>query len=221
MAPRKTSRITERIEEIHDYWIDVEKREMWIHGVDNYDTDVGVEPGVEYLMATRVIKNLHVFRHLFGKNPEENPVIIHLHTCGGDVTEGLAIYDAIKSMPYHVTMISYTHASSMSSYILQAADKRILLPHSYFMFHEGSIESIGNLSEVHSEMDFCKKYEEFLMDIYVQRAKEGEEFKNQEPSQIKRRLQGLMDRKGDVYLLAHEAVKWGFADGILNTWEEL
>jgi ATP-dependent protease ClpP protease subunit len=122
--------MTEDIQSVHDYWLDVDSRQMWIHGKHDYYRDEEVEPGVEYMMATTVIKNLHVLLN----HSESEPVVIHLHTCGGDYQEGMAIYDAIKSMPYYVNMINYTHARSMSSIIFQAADNRVMMPNSYFMF---------------------------------------------------------------------------------------
>lgn len=212
---RLTSRANERIEEIHDYWIDVDNREIWIHGIDDGD---GTEPGVDFRMATKVIKNLHFFRSI----SEDKPVTVHLHTCGGDVIEGLAIYDVIKSMPYHVTMISYTHARSMSSYILQAADTRILLPSSYFMAHLGTIALNDGWSNAKSQMAYLEKQEEILMRIYLESAKNGPKFQDEvwTDKKIRSHLERLMDRKGDVFLSAEEAIEWGFADGILENWNQ-
>src|SRR6266568_3933647 len=45
------------------------------------------EPGIEYQMATRFIKNLHI---LSGKN-SKRPILIHMKTCGGYWEEGMAI----------------------------------------------------------------------------------------------------------------------------------
>ena len=212
MTRRATSRANERIEEIHDYWIDIENRELWIHGVDDGETE---EPGVDYRMATQVIKNLHFLR----AQDKEKPVIIHLQTCGGYVEDGLAIYDTIKSMPYHVTMISYTHARSMSSYILQAADTRLLMPSSYFLFHWGTMSLDDTANAVYSQVEYSKKQEDVLMDIYLERVKLGKKFKTWTDSKIRKHIEGLMDKKGDVFLVAEEAIEWGFADGILENWD--
>ena len=42
----------------------------------------------------------------------------------------MAIFDAIKICRSHVTILVYGQAESMSSIILQAADKRIMMPNS-------------------------------------------------------------------------------------------
>ena len=40
----------------------------------------------------------------------------------------------------------------MSSYILQAGDERILLPNSYFMFHDGEMWTGGTVKQAKSYM---------------------------------------------------------------------
>jgi len=212
-----SKKLDERIELVHDYWIDPDSREIWIHGIDNTGDEEG-EPGVDHQMATRVIKNLHYLR----KQSTRATVTIHLHTCGGYVGEGFAIYDTIRLMPYPVTIISYTHARSMSSVILQAAagpdDTRLLLPSSHFMFHFGSYETHGISQQVYSEIDFFKKYDELMIDIYIESVKNGKKFKGVTDKRIRKELIDRMNSKVDVYLTAEEAVEWGFADGILETW---
>ena len=158
----KSSLTHEDLVEVHDYWVNRKTREIWIHGVETRDVS-GEEPGVEYMMATRVIKNLHLLKDM----DRDKEVVVHLHTCGGVWEEGMAIYDTIKSMPYHVTIISYTHARSMSSIILQAADERVLMPSSYFMFHYGSLEVGGHPLQVQSEVDFSRLCDDKMIQIYV------------------------------------------------------
>jgi ATP-dependent Clp protease protease subunit len=210
-----TPKSYEKIDYVHEHWIDPDSRELWIHGVDISGSSYeGIEPGVEYIMATKVIKNLHFFR----KQSTKDPVLIHLHTCGGVWEEGMAIYDTIRSMPYPVTMISYTHARSMSSIILQAADKRVLMPSSYFMFHYGTLGTDGDAKSVYSQVDFTKQQDEVMIDIYVDCVRNSEKFKDQSETKIRKTLVDIMNKKGDVFLKAEEAIEWGFADEILQEW---
>lgn len=203
------------VEQVHDKWIDTVNREMWIHGIDmNTDSYDGEEPGVEYMMATKVIKNLYILR----KQSETEPIVIHLHTCGGMYEEGMAIYDTIMAMPYWVTIISYTHARSMSSIILQAGDERLLMPNSSFMFHLGTLGMEGEVRTVHSMVDFCKKYDQKMIDIYVQMASHGSKFKGWTEIKIRNKIVREMEKKTDVFLTAEEAIEWGFADSIMEQW---
>lgn len=201
------------VDTIHERWLDIKGREMWIHGVDTWDSSEYGEPGVEYMMATKVIKNLHVLKNI----SRTEPITIHLHTCGGFVEEGLAIYDAIKLMPYKVKMISYTHARSMSSIILQAADERILLPNSYYMFHDGEMYTGGTKKQVVSSVEFWEKQDGSMMEIYIDTLKyRGKKYSGWSRDKIKQMLREHMDKKEDVYLTAQQAVEWGLADKILR-----
>ena len=199
---------------VHDECIDVKGRQIWIHGVKDTDPlyNEGEEPGVEYQMAARVIKNLNI---LYTSN-KKKPVTIHLQTCGGDVVQGLAIYDMIKAMPFKITIISYTHARSMSSYILQAADERLLMPNSYFMFHDGEMWTGGTMKQAKSYMEFTEILDKQLEMIYVNSLQKKGKYKNEPVSKLKEILRSNMDKKEDVYLTAQEAVEWGFADGIFE-----
>jgi len=221
MTTEEYRKVDERIEAVHDYWIDPDSREIWIHGVDVSSSDgEWEEPGVEFIMANRVIKNLHYLR----KQSSRAGVTIHLHTCGGMVNDGFAIYDTIRLMPYPVTIISYTHARSMSSIILQAAagpcDTRLLMPSSYFMFHYGTIALEGHIKAVYSDIEFSKNYDELMLDVYVNSAKNGEKFKGMNESKIRKILIDQMNKKSDVFLTAKETVEWGFADGIVESWPD-
>jgi len=201
---------------IHDRWIDVGNREIYMHGVESFDTigSEGEEPGIEYTMATRIIKNLHILRHADRKAP----VKIFMHTCGGIVEEGLAIYDTIKMMPYKVIIYSYTHARSMSSVVLQAADERILMPNSSFMFHRGSIGLSGEANEVRYDFKQCEELDSKVMRIYVESLKKSNGmFKGKSSKSIRKVLIDNMNSKTNVYLKPKEAVRWGFADKVCRT----
>ena len=213
------TKVDERIFSVHDHWIDPDSREIWIHSVDvsgpGYE---GEDPGVEYNMAIKVIKNLHYLR----KKSSRARATLHLHSVGGNWQEGMAIYDTIKLMPYPVTIISYTQAESMSSILLQAAagpyDTRLVMPHSYFMFHYGEISTSGGLSAVETEIEFSKTQKKEMIDIYVDAVDGSPKFKEKTPTQIKKYLENCMEKKGDVYLTSKETVEWGFADGIVESW---
>ena len=65
----------------------------------------------------------------------------YINSAGGNVTDGLAIHDAIRhiiSRGIEVTIIVQGMAYSMGSIVLQAASdgKRLAFPHSWIMIHE-------------------------------------------------------------------------------------
>lgn len=177
------------------------------------------EPGVEYQMSTRLIKNLQILSNI----NSERPILIHMKTCGGNWEEGMAIYDALWACPNPLTILSYTHARSMSSLILQAADRRVLMPHSYFLFHEGTMGAFGTRKFFHSFAEWDKKVvRPMMLQIYTDSLKQKGKFRRWSPERIKMMLQSEMDKKEDVYLTPEEAIEWGLADCIFDrNWQTL
>lgn len=209
------------IDSLHNYWIDRKSRQLWIHGTQIAPTsvdDVGGEPGVEYVMATRVIKNLHILR----MDSVTEPVLIHMHTCGGQWEEGMAIYDSIRSMPYHVTIISYTHARSMSSIILQSADRRIMMPNSYFLIHRGSMSLCTDEAlKAQSIMDWYKEKGDDMLNIYVDSMLNSPKFSGKTRDELYQIVKTKMDKKSDVYFTPTKAIEWGFADEVFTDWNSV
>jgi ATP-dependent protease ClpP protease subunit len=203
--------------------IDLISNHIYLFGIEAYTYGGGaesaIEPGVEYVMANRFIRNLNMCMR---RNPEV-PLVIHMKTCGGDWTEGMAIYDAIRSFPWPVTILNYTHARSMSSLIFQAGNKRVMMPNSYFMFHDGTVGVEGTIKQVRSSIRFEKKVADATMlDIYAKVMKNSGELSQKTLQYIKKWLRNRMDKEEDVYLTAKEAIKYGFADEIFDAdWSKL
>jgi len=69
------------------------------------------------------------------------PITVYINSAGGNVTDGLAIHDAVRhiiSRGVEVTIIVQGMAYSMGSVVLQAASDgcRLAFPHSWIMIHE-------------------------------------------------------------------------------------
>lgn len=197
---------------VHDYNIDHEKREIYLFGEEDYPRHFeGDEPGVEYMMANRFIKNLRVLQSL-----GDDPILIHMKTCGGDWMEGMAIYQAIAACPVHCTILNYTHARSMSSLIFQAADYRVMTPYSYFMFHDGTMGTEGTVKQYFTEAEQLKITQTQMFDIYLDQAEGAPAFEGKTRRQIKAWMRSRMDRKEEVYLNAEETVAHGWADFVFG-----
>lgn len=75
-------------------------------------------------------------RHLSGIDAD---VWLLLNSPGGDVAQGLAIYDAIRMLVEKgvvVNVLGMGHVASMATAIMQAASKRYSLPHTQFLVHQ-------------------------------------------------------------------------------------
>src|SRR6476660_4141667 len=69
------------------------------------------------------------------------PITLFINSAGGNVTDGLAIHDAVRhiiSRGIEVVIIVQGMAYSMGSIVLQAASegRRFAFPHSWIMIHE-------------------------------------------------------------------------------------
>ncbi|MFM7795451.1 MAG: hypothetical protein ACKO7N_01665, partial [Candidatus Nitrosotenuis sp.] len=74
---------------IHDYNIDVENREIYLH---SYISDEADEAGVDYRSAITFEKNRRYLNTL-----SLEPILVHMHLPGGDWQDCLGIYDNIKA----------------------------------------------------------------------------------------------------------------------------
>lgn len=205
--------ISDPIYTIHDHGLDLKANHIYLLGEETYAhyEAEGAEPGVEFLMANRFIKNLNI---LMRKG--HDPILIHMKTNGGYWEEGMAIYDAIQACPNPITILNYTHARSMSSLIFLAANKRVMMPHSTFMFHDGTIGIDGTVRQFLTEHTQVQKTTSQMMKIYIKALREQGKFSKWKEERIYKKLRELMDKKEEVYLDAYEAADWGFADEVFG-----
>jgi len=74
-------------------------------------------------------------------NDSRRPITLYVNSAGGNVTDGLALHDAIRHLVtqgIEITIIVQGMAYSMGSVLLQAASpgRRFAFPHSWMMIHE-------------------------------------------------------------------------------------
>ncbi len=205
----------------HEYDIDIKSNHIYLMGTEAYingSGDAKEEPGIDYTIANKFIRNFNLLMRI----NTGMPILVHMKSCGGDDAEGMAIYDTIRSCPWPVTILNYTHARSMTSIILQAASKRVMMPHSYFMYHEGSIISSGTYRGVQSNVEFAKQGRETMLNIYVRSMKRSGSFSHKKESEIRNHLSYQMNKKEDVFLTPQQAIDYGLADEIFDyDWKKL
>jgi len=69
---------------------------------------------------------------------KENDIYFYINSPGGNVTDGLALFDTMKAVPNDIVTICVGAAASMGSFLLSAGTpgKRFSLPNSRLMFHQ-------------------------------------------------------------------------------------
>ena len=208
-SSRKTN--SELINDVHNFSLNVETREIFLN---SHIADCEEEAGVDWRMATKFNKNIR----LLTSGPQaEQPILIHMHTVGGNWEDGLAIYDIINSCTNtHITIIAYAHARSMSSIIFQAADTRIFMPNSIWLMHMGDMGFDGQAQSFEAEAEWAKKDHDRMLDIYVESAYGSVAYKGKSRKQIKNFIDRGLRLKQEWYMSARDAIEHGYADAVFG-----
>ena len=204
--------------DLHNYGANIDTREIFLHNY--YGANDEDNPGVEYKMSNTFLKNIRAL-----EIKSDKPITIHMHSVGGEWSDGMAIYDAISMSRSYITIIAYGQAESMSSIIFQAADKRLITANTYFMSHYGSTGANGEYLSVQNWVKYEKRICDIMIDIYAQSCIGGAYFKekygsNPDIEKVKTYLLRKL-KSGDWYISAEDAVYYGFADEIIYSWQKL
>lgn len=184
----------------HDYDLHIPSRTIFLGSTGVTD---GEEDGVNYLMAERAIKNLHLL-----DNSSENPINIIINSLGGDFIHGQAIYDAVRSCKNRVVIRASGYCMSAASFIMQAGDERLMHENSTMMIHYGSTAFGGDAKNVHKWVDWSRKGAEWMEKIYL------EKIRSAQPEFTKDKLKKMLSH--DCILGAEEALNLGLVDGIIG-----
>jgi len=99
--------------------------------------------------------------------PVNRAIECHINSPGGDVFDGLAIYNALASRPGPVTTVVDGLAASAASFIAQAGKIRVVSPGSMMMIHDASGLAIGNAADMRELADLLDQVSDNLADIYA------------------------------------------------------
>lgn len=89
-----------------------------------------------------------------GKDPaDRKPIKLFFFSPGGDLDVNYALIDTIRMSKTPVYGINVGRCCSAAAYIYLSCHKRYMLPHSYFVFHQGSGHFQGSYAEIVSQME--------------------------------------------------------------------
>lgn len=127
---------------------------------------------------------------------------LHINSLGGDVIEGIAMFNLLKQHPAHVNVYVDGFACSIASVIAMAGDTVYMPKNSYMMIHNCWTYAGGNAKELRKTADDLDKIMEGSIESYMSKVNITRE-----------RLIELLD--AESYLTAQECYDMGFADAIL------
>jgi ATP-dependent Clp protease protease subunit len=181
----------ENIDRLFDYGVLLDSRTIFLTDVD--------KDGIDDAVANSFLKALHAL-----ECANQNPIQIILRSGGGCVFSGLAIYDAIKSSPCHITATVYGHAMSMASIILQAADLRVMHQNSLLLLHDGTFGSESDWRSYEAWGEMARQLRKQSYKILADRTGKTVQF-----------WERKLDR--DLILWPDQALEYGLIDHIANS----
>ena len=172
------------------------------HRVYRFSGDVS--PGT----VRECIKRLSSWSRMF---PGE-PMTIIFNSPGGDVVNGLALFDFIQELrrdetapggkAHHVTTKAQGYSASMAGILLQAGDVRIMDAEAWLLIHEAAFFAMGKIGEVEDTVEWVKRICKRVVQIFATRSKLT-------PRMIEKNW-----RRKDWWIDADEAYKLGLCDRI-------
>lgn len=129
---------------------------------------------------------------------------VYINSYGGEVAEGLAIYNALKRHKAKVVTVCDGFAASIASVIFMAGDERIMNESSLLMIHNAWTYVCGNSEELRKQADDLEKITQASVIAYKAHSTLSEE-----------EIKDLMDK--ETWILPEEALEYGFATNIEKT----
>ena len=128
-------------------------------------------------------------------------VTVQINSPGGDMFEGIAIYNLLRAHPARITVDVLGIAASAASVIAMAGDNIRMAPSSFLMLHNAWGVVIGNRHDMAEAATLFERFDGALADIYAARS-------GMARSEVAR----LLD--AETFLTAQEAVAAGMTDTI-------
>ncbi len=131
-------------------------------------------------------------------------IIIRLNSPGGNIFEGIEIYNYLKAHESHITVEVTGIAASAASVIALGADKVIMNVGTQFMIHRASTVAWGNDADLEKVVAALKITNGSMIDIYANKTGQSNE-----------KIIEWMEN--ETFFSAEETIQYGFADGMKET----
>ena len=151
----------------------------------------------------KFIAQLH---ELFDEN--KDPITVYINSCGGSVTDALAIYDVLQNAPcdIHTVALGKVHSAAITVMLAPPKANRSTYANTEFMSHDVSWKSDGPRAFLKDRVDQLERTVNQLLRVYTSDTCLSEE--------EARRL--FFSDLADHYFTPEEAVGMGFVSQILG-----
>jgi ATP-dependent Clp protease protease subunit len=97
-------------------------------------------------------------------------VEVHLNSPGGDMFEGIAIYNRLQEHPAKVTVKVMGLAASAASIIAMAGDDILIGPASFLMIHNCWVVAVGNRHDMADTAKWLEPFDLAMAGVYAERS---------------------------------------------------
>jgi ATP-dependent Clp endopeptidase proteolytic subunit ClpP len=134
---------------------------------------------------------------------EADEILVRISSPGGDVFDGMAIYNALRDHPATITSRVEGFAASIASIIALAGESVEVHESAFLMIHDPWGYAVGNATELRALADTLDKLAGSMVDIYARKT-------GMDPEEIR----DLM--AAETWYTGAEAVETGLADVLLT-----
>lgn len=131
-------------------------------------------------------------------------VTVNINSPGGDMFEGLAIYNLLSAYQGDVSVRVMGMAASAASIIAMAGDNIEIADSAFFMIHNGWSLVIGNKNDFKKASEDFEKFDTSMAGIYS--ARSGKELEE---------IHTMMDE--ETWISGKDSVAMGFANSLLGS----
>ena len=132
----------------------------------------------------------------------DRPVEVQINSPGGDMFEGIAIYNVLREHPQDITVKIMGMAASAASLIAMAGDRVEIGVSSFIMIHNCWVLAMGNRHAMAEVAAWLAPFDQAMVDLYALRTSEDADA-----------IAKMMD--AESWLSGTVAIDKGFADALL------
>ncbi len=118
---------------------------------------------------------------------------VHINSSGGDVFDGIAMFNALAGRKGKVTTVVDGLAASIASILAQAGQTRVIAPGAMLMIHDVWSMCVGNAGDMREYADLLDQLSDNLATIYAARGGTAEQWRGAMRAETWYTAQGAVD----------------------------
>lgn len=132
----------------------------------------------------------------------DRPIEVQINSPGGDMFEGIAIYNVLREHPQPIIVKIMGMAASAASIVAMAGDEIQIGAASFMMIHNCWVLAIGNRHDMRETAEWLEPFDQAMVEVYAARS-------GRKAPEIAK----WMD--AETYMSGSQAIERGFADALL------